>query len=98
MSAVGARAAAPLPKILPVIFAFGPRLLIAFGDINFPHQANMRLGSRRFHALVDLAIFVECRAHGFHSRRHPLNRADASGGGFGDGVLAASWHPERRMR
>ncbi len=98
MGTIGARTAAALPKIFPVKLPFRARLVIAFGDVDFAHEADVRFRSGRVDSPVDLAILIKGLAHRVHAGGNPLHRADPGGGGFLDGILAARRHPKRGMR
>ena len=76
VTAVGSAAAAALPKIDPVILSLVAGLLVARGDIDFPNQSDMRRTACRSDVLVNLPVMVEGSSNSFHSRRHPLHRAD----------------------
>src|SRR5438094_1226849 len=97
VAAVGPAATAPLPKIDPLIFGFISSLLIALGDIDFAHKADMRLPPGRSGALINLPVVVEGRSDDFHLRRYPLDGADAGRSSLLNGFPAACRHPDGRM-
>ncbi len=97
MGAVGAGAAAPLPKILPVKLPFRACLPIAFGDVDLAHETHVRFRPGGLDSPVNFAVFVEGFTNGFHPGWNPLHRAYACGSSFFNGIFTARRHPKRRM-
>ena len=75
VTAVSSAAAASLPKVDPVFPSLIAGLVVARGDIDFPHQSDMWLSACRSGVLVNFPIMVEGSSNNFHSRWHPLHRA-----------------------